>query len=150
MLTEERKIKQREYSKRWREKHPEKHKEQSQKWRDKNHQKDLANKAKYRVENKEKIAEAYRKHILQKRFGLSKEEYDSMLETQNSVCAICRKPCSTGRSLAVDHNHETGIIRSLLCRNCNVSIGLMKEDPELLRAAANYLELHKSKGNSNE
>lgn len=147
MLTEERKAKQKEYSKKWREKHPQRAKEFSQKWRAKNHAKDLANKAKYRAENKEKIAEGFRRHVLKKEYGLSLEDYNYMLEKQGGVCAICKQLCSTKRSLAVDHNHVTGKIRSLLCRDCNVALGLMKENPELLRDAACYLEQHEEESN---
>ena len=78
---------------------------------------------------------------------MSAEDYDQMLVQQNSVCAICKSPCATGKALAVDHDHNSGQVRALLCKDCNVSLGLMKEDPNLLRAAADYLELYKSKGN---
>jgi hypothetical protein len=75
-----------------------------------------------------------------------------MLIKQNGVCAICRKPETTYRKshikgsdpvlrrLSVDHCHTTKKVRGLLCGNCNHSIGKMKDDPALLRAAADYLE----------
>jgi hypothetical protein len=140
MTPEERKIKQREWSAKWRANNKEKQKEHRDKWRKKNREKDLVSKAKYRSENKEKIAEGYRRHILRKKFNLTKEDYDQVLANQNGTCAICSLSCETGRDLAVDHDHETGKIRGLLCRNCNVSLGLMKDDPARLRKAAEYLE----------
>lgn len=144
MTPEERKIKQREWSANWRANNKEKHKEHCNKWRENNREQDLASKAKYRAENKEKIAEGYRRHILKKNFGITKEEYDQMLAHQNGVCAICLEVCATGRDLAVDHDHETGKVRGLLCRDCNVSLGLMKDDPNRLRKAAEYLEQAKT------
>lgn len=76
---------------------------------------------------------------LKRKFGLAVEEYDEMLRDQNGGCAICQKPCLTGRSLAVDHCHTTNKIRGLLCHNCNVGMGKLKDDPALLMAAASYL-----------
>jgi|SRR5271166_143719 len=144
MTPEERKAKQKEWSAKWRTNNKEKDKQQKAKWRANNREQDLANKAKYRADNKEKIAESYRIHILKKEYGMSKEDYDDMLEGQGGVCAICKQVCSTGRALAVDHDHQTGIVRALLCRDCNIALGLMKDKPALLRTAANYLERHMS------
>ena len=55
--------------------------------------------------------------------GMTWELYQQMLSEQDSVCAICQKPDAAGRSLAVDHNHETGEPRGLLCLSCNQLIG---------------------------
>jgi recombination endonuclease VII len=121
----------------------------SAKWRQNNPEKDRANDLRYQSENKDKIKKRSRELHLQRKFGISAEDYNQMLAQQNNVCAICKRPCATGKALAVDHNHETGKVRALLCKDCNVSIGLMKEDPDLLRTAANYLELHKIKETSN-
>lgn len=70
-----------------------------------------------------------------------------MREDQNGVCAICQKSTDiidirTGlpRRLAIDHNHKTGEIRGLLCHDCNIAIGHFKDNAELLRCAARYLE----------
>ena len=51
------------------------------------------------------------------------EQFEQMLAEQDSVCAICEKPCGSGRRLAVDHNHETGRVRGLLCQSCNQTVG---------------------------
>jgi len=90
-----------------------------------------------------------RDNDLRQRFGLESGEYDRMFKAQNGVCAICKQPewvmhRSTGRvfSLGVDHDHETGAIRGLLCVNCNKAIGHAHDDPQRLRAAADYLEIH--------
>ena len=68
-----------------------------------------------------------------------------MLEAQGGVCAICEKPeRSTSRygrikKLAVDHDHDTGAVRGLLCANCNKGIGNLGDDPDILIAGAAYL-----------
>ncbi len=60
-----------------------------------------------------------RKWTLNRRYGITPEEYDLLFEAQNGVCYICQKPCVTGKRLAVDHDHDTGAIRGLLCTPCN-------------------------------
>lgn len=74
-----------------------------------------------------------------RRYGLSVAVYQDMLAVQGGVCAICLRP-PVGRRLSVDHCHETGRIRGLLCHNCNVSLGLMGDSPDRLRSAVAYLE----------
>ena len=78
---------------------------------------------------------------LLRKFGITLDEYESMLESQGGVCAICKQPERGNRAkrLAVDHCHETGVIRGLLCQSCNRALGLFKDDVDLLNAAINYL-----------
>ena len=76
--------------------------------------------------------------MLQK-YGLTPEDYAAMLANQCGVCAICEKVCKTGRGLAVDHNHTTGVVRGLLCANCNRGIGMMQDDPTIVAKAHAYL-----------
>jgi hypothetical protein len=94
--------------------------EQSQKWRDAN-------------------PEKHRNGVLRRKYGVTTDEYDEMLAEQGGVCAICRGINLSGRRLAVDHDHETDRPRGLLCSTCNTGIGGLKDDPELLIAAAAYL-----------
>lgn len=91
-------------------------------------------------ENPARHAEYNRRNQLKRRFGITSDEYDSMLESQGGVCAICGEADPTGRRLAVDHNHETGEVRGLLCIRCNRGIGNFKDSPALLQAAAEYLQ----------
>jgi len=91
---------------------------------------------KWRDANHERI----RAGNLRRNFGISMEQYDEMTLNQGGVCAICEGKCKTGKYLAVDHNHESGKVRGLLCYVCNTSIGKFKDSPELLRRAAGYLE----------
>ncbi len=71
-------------------------------------------------------------------YGLTVEDYDKLLESQNGGCAICGlKTEPNGKSLCVDHNHETGQIRGILCFRCNTFVGQL-EHP-LRSAAEEYL-----------
>lgn len=84
-----------------------------------------------------------RKHIL-RQYGLTIEGYDRMLAAQENRCAICRSDYSghngsPNYSWHVDHDHETGVVRGLLCRNCNVALGMFRDDPAVLLAAVRYL-----------
>ena len=79
---------------------------------------------------------------LRRKFGISKDEYDSMLASQGGVCAICLREPHPRISLHVDHDHATGTIRRLLCVRCNNGVALFEEDPAILRAAAAYLNAH--------
>lgn len=76
-------------------------------------------------------------------YGISLEEYNKLLEKQNGKCAICNltpEVCNKGRYLCVDHNHQTGKVRGLLCNTCNRAIGLLKDNTEVLRRAAEYID----------
>ena len=72
-------------------------------------------------------------------YGINDDQYYELLRSQGGVCAICLKTCLTGQRLSVDHDHKTGLVRGLLCHNCNHGLGKFKDDPELLLAAAKYL-----------
>jgi hypothetical protein len=70
--------------------------------------------------------------------GLTIAEYDAALEAQNGGCAICRGSDGEFR-LAIDHDHETGANRGLLCSKCNRGLGLFSDDPTRLEEAASYI-----------
>jgi hypothetical protein len=87
-----------------------------------------------------------RPYRLKRLYGLTLDEYEAMRETQGGMCAICRRTeaalANSGeriRDLSVDHCHETGTIRGLLCARCNSAIGLLGHNQELLLAAVRYL-----------
>ena len=86
---------------------------------------------------------------LRKRYGIGVADYDALLAKQSGSCAICgaTRPYRTGgdRRWNVDHCHATGVVRGLLCNSCNLGIGKFSDDPELLRAAAEYLESAREK-----
>jgi hypothetical protein len=81
--------------------------------------------------------------------GVDASRYQEMLREQNGVCAICgtaekHKAGLSGKAkdLAVDHDHNTGAVRALLCSACNTALGLFRDDPALLDAAKTYLHKH--------
>ncbi len=76
---------------------------------------------------------------LRDKYGLTEEDYQSLLADQNGVCKVCSRPPDRGK-LHVDHCHHTGKIRGLLCGTCNRGLGMFKDDPALLHKAAKYLE----------
>lgn len=72
-------------------------------------------------------------------FGISIDDYNEILLSQNGRCAICGKE-PNGRLLSVDHDHVAGKVRGLLCHGCNVGIGYLGDNPDRLRLAADYIE----------
>jgi hypothetical protein len=94
----------------------------------------------YRAVSKER----FRGYDLKKMFGISFENYAALHALQKGKCAICNeeeKSSIRGKvlNLAVDHCHETGAIRGLLCGKCNTGLGSFRDDPKLLRRAIAYL-----------
>lgn len=75
-----------------------------------------------------------------RRYGISLEVYETMLSAQGGVCAACGNKPLPARVLCVDHCHDTGRVRGLLCDPCNKASGLVRDDPTRLRAIADYLE----------
>lgn len=97
--------------------------------------------------SREKNPRVYRNKQLLWTFGITLEQYEQMLADQGGVCAVCGKvedeihPQSKKvRNLNVDHCHQTGRVRGLLCNSCNRGIGLLNDDPTVLRQALAYLE----------
>lgn len=89
---------------------------------------------------------ATRRTNLKKCFGISVEEYEALLKLQKGKCAICKQVENTKYSkggyienLGVDHNHKTKQIRGLLCRKCNLAIGLFGENTKTMKNAIKYL-----------
>jgi hypothetical protein len=88
------------------------------------------------------IKQREREGHLRRKFGITNEDYESMLAAQGGRCAICRREPNPKISLHVDHDHETGTVRGLLCVRCNNGIALFDEDHEVLRDIAHYLDAH--------
>lgn len=85
-----------------------------------------------------------------RRYGLSTEQRSELLITQQGLCGVCERPISfNGKrgvrndSAVVDHCHKTGKVRAVLCGGCNVALGGFRDDPSVLRKAADYLEKHR-------
>jgi hypothetical protein len=102
----------------------------------------------WRAKHPEKSRLWGRKHDMIRRFGPGiSEVYNSLLEAQRGVCAICQKPepvksraDGAARNLAIDHEHGSGVIRGLLCTRCNSGLGHFIDNPAFLRKAAWYLD----------
>ncbi len=95
---------------------------------------------KWAEENPERARLGVLNATLKKKYGITLEDYQALFTKQNGCCAICGTTQSAWGKLAVDHNHDSGEVRGLLCFNCNTSIGKLNDDPALLRRAAEYLE----------
>ncbi len=97
---------------------------------------------KWRKENPVKTKD----HDLKRAYGITLAQYDAVLEQQNGNCAICGNlehvldKNGKRRALAVDHCHNTKVVRGLLCTNCNKGIGHLKDSIELLESAITYLK----------
>ena len=91
--------------------------------------------------NQARAPEARRNAYLQRKYGITLVEYERLYEEQGGVCAICKQgPTKPTRGTAeptfvVDHDHNTGAVRGLLCGHCNTGIGLLRDSPEVLGAA---------------
>ncbi len=117
----------------------EKVREYNKQYQQNNREKVLALRKDYRVRNKDALPQLRREANL-KQYGLSTEQFEDMCKAQNGLCKICRQP-PNGRwkTLVVDHCHTTGRIRGLLCSNCNLAVGHLRDNPQYAREAAAYL-----------
>ena len=143
-------------------------KEYHRNWYQKNKERISIEGKTYRAENKEKISERTklyrqnhkemfkikdhnrflrdkdkrliltRKIYLRNKYGILPDQYEEMFKEQKGKCAICNKVSK--RKLAIDHDHDTGLIRELLCSNCNRALGYFKDSKENLKKAVSYLE----------
>lgn len=111
-----------------------------------------AQRAVYVAANKQKCRESDRKRYKSKpeifrawnykrNFGITIDEYNQMFTLQEGKCAGCsRHQSELSKRLAIDHDHDTGQIRGLLCQNCNRALGLVKDRPSVLVNLAGYLQ----------
>ncbi len=81
---------------------------------------------------------------LKRLYGITLEDYEIMFNNQNGCCAICKRhQAHFVKALAVDHDHETGKVRALLCEFCNTAIGLLQDNPDVILEASNYVRGYK-------
>ena len=74
---------------------------------------------------------------LKRKYGITQADYLQMYESQKGACAICKRPYDL---LQVDHCHDTGKVRGLLCVPCNTALGKFRDDPVILQSAISYLQ----------
>jgi hypothetical protein len=110
----------------------------------------------YTPENEPRTRKMRRRYKLQKRlnnvektYGLSQVEYLSKIDKQQNLCAICKEK-QIGKVLCIDHDHTTGKVRGLLCNNCNVGLGNLKDNVQILQSAIEYLQSYSIEGISPE
>lgn len=127
--------------KRLRQANPERYNEIRRNWRNRNKEKARAS-ARARYQHRKDF---HRERQLKANFGLTNSEYEAMFSSQNGLCAICGGAGSTLRKLSVDHSHDTGRIRGLLCNPCNLMLGLFERIPDAGLRVAGYLEAHRAK-----
>ena len=100
-----------------------------------------------RIDNRQRVRDSKAARLW--RYGLSDKKYQELLIKQHGKCATCGEgETRLGRngrvrSLGVDHCHQSGVVRGLLCANCNNILGHAKDSPDILRRLASYLELAK-------
>ena len=96
----------------------------------------------WRAIDAEKKREARCRDKLKRNYGITIEQYDALLVKQNGLCAICQN-VSGRKKLSVDHDHQTGKVRGLLCNPCNLSLGGFKDRSKLLAQAIIYLDKYR-------
>ena len=114
----------------------------SRKWRAANPEKARASVSKYQKSNRERLVKNRRRSHFKATYGITIQQYDELLAGQGGVCAICGtdKPNGPGgKYFMVDHNHETGNVRGLLCGRCNFVLGHSKDRVDVLQKAIAYL-----------
>lgn len=89
---------------------------------------------------------------LTRAFGITLQQYNALVIKQNNCCAICKMPEAIKQNgkvqdLAVDHDHQTGKVRELLCGNCNHALGKLKEDEDIILSMLEYIKKHKRLNN---
>jgi hypothetical protein len=114
---------------------------QSMAWRRENPERWKEMQRQYRGRNKAACNARIRDNYYRRAFGIPAAEADRSKQAQ-AVCAICADVLKSGQASALDHCHKHGHIRAWLCRMCNLGLGKFRDRPELLRAAAEYLETH--------
>jgi hypothetical protein len=131
----------RERSRGWDANNPEKKRTRAQEYYKATKEKRQTQAQEYYKANKEKIKEQSHNNYDRQRFakyGLVSDDYTHMLEIQEGHCAICGD--SPTRKLGIDHDHETGAVRGLLCNSCNLGLGKFKDSAKIIRKAAMYLD----------
>ncbi len=101
----------------------------------------------YCLAHKEKIRDkkkAYRlTHNRLARYGLTQASFDHLLMAQGGVCAICGRSDWNGSGPRVDHDHNTGKVRAILCNNCNLALGLLHDDLNIIKKMGDYISKFK-------
>jgi hypothetical protein len=93
-----------------------------------------------RKSDPKRFAKYRRAQGLRDNYGVTLERYNELFQAQGGTCAICHRPPNPTKSLAVDHDHQTGTVRGLLCDACNMGLGMYQDDVLRLENAISYLK----------
>lgn len=124
---------------------PEKRRQKERAYREKNRDKIRERQRAYRLRTGDAASRKYKQrnkakrnaYRIQRDYGITIQQFEDTVQLQQGKCFICQEHMVPPQ---IDHNHATKAFRALLCRPCNTSLGLMRENPTLLREAAAYLE----------
>jgi len=83
-----------------------------------------------------------RSYRLKSKYGIDSSEWMALLDEQDGVCASCGEEEMSFNKYHTDHDHDTNRVRGILCHNCNVALGHLKDDPRRIRLLAEYIEQH--------
>jgi len=128
-MTEEQRARRKESLRQWEAKNPERKKSYYQRYYQ-------ANKEKISLRRKQNT----RRSEVLRRYDLTAGSYDLLLASQGNKCAVCQEDFS--RTPHVDHDHDTDVVRGLLCSQCNTALGLLKDSARIAFLAASYLQSH--------
>lgn len=84
------------------------------------------------------------KNMLLREYNITLDDYNDILEYQDGLCRICSKKNENGERLWIDHNHQSGNVRGLLCKKCNLGLGMFNDDPYILLSAFKYLRINRA------
>lgn len=100
----------------------------------------LERRRQYWAANPGRFSGPSRRNHLRRKYGMTPDDYERMYQSQSGLCAICE---DWHERLAIDHDHETGKVRALLCDKCNKGLGSFRDNPDHLSVAAQYVYMHK-------
>lgn len=98
--------------------------------------------------NPERAANIARKGHLRRKYNLTVDEFGNLFSEQKNKCAICEKHLSLIKDTRIDHEHRSGLVRGILCHNCNALLGHARDDVAILNSAIKYLSDFRKKGDS--
>lgn len=113
------------YAKEWAAKHPEKIREHSNNWKKAHPEQRREQGRRFRAAHKETLRIKSLLYV-RKRYGLTQADVDSLFAVQSGRCGMCNAPIA-GSDIQVDHDHQSGAVRGLLCRQCNLSLGIFEK-----------------------
>jgi hypothetical protein len=106
-------------------------------WTEEARERDRVYRKEWATKNHDKYLENIRNYRRMKKYGVTPAQWIELLRAQEGACALCLQ---TVESLCVDHDHETGEVRGLLCKSCNLVLGHLDKDPDLLGRIVAYLK----------